>query len=196
MTTDQHGDLEVPAGKSQDPRAIKSRRHLVWVVVAVATAGVIGAALLAGSGGPGSQPDRQAPAFQLPRLDEANRTVSLSDYRGRPVVVNFWASWCVPCQKELPDFQAAAADLEGRVAFLGVNEQDFRDGALSFLSKTGVRYPSGFDPQGRMMTAYSLRGLPATAFVSPTGALLELHTGQINGSDLRATIDRLFRTGR
>jgi hypothetical protein len=96
----------------------------------------------------------------------------------------------------MPDFQAAAVDLGGRVAFIGLNERDFRDGALALQAKTGVRYPSGFDPDGKMMSAYSLRGLPATAFVSPTGALLELHTGQINGPDLRAAIDRLFRTGR
>lgn len=167
------------------------------VAVAIAAIGALGAVLLARTGGgSSSQQAHQAPAFQFSRLDEPNRAVSLPDYRGQPVVVNFWASWCVPCQKEMPDFQAAAVDLEGRVVFIGLNERDFRDGALALQAKTGVRYPSGFDPDGKMMTAYSLRGLPATAFVSPTGALLELHTGQINGPALRATIDRLFRTGR
>jgi cytochrome c biogenesis protein CcmG/thiol:disulfide interchange protein DsbE len=158
---------------------------------------VVGAVLLVGSGsGNGSKGAREAPAFRFSRLDAPERTVSLSDYRGRPVVVNFWASWCVPCQKEMPAFQAAAADLEGRVAFVGVNEQDFRDSALALQTKTGVRYPSGFDSAGKMMQAYGLRGLPATAFISSDGALLELHTGQIDGPDLRATISRLFRTGQ
>jgi cytochrome c biogenesis protein CcmG/thiol:disulfide interchange protein DsbE len=197
VSAHENGDVGSATAVSKDPPAIRRRRRRPWAVAAV-TAVVVGAFLLAALGGGrnGSQPAHQAPAFQFPRLDQPDRAVSLSDYRGRPVVVNFWASWCVPCQKEMPAFQAAAADLEGRVAFVGVNEQDLRDSALSFLTKTGVRYPSGFDPEGKMMRAYLLRGLPATAFVSPSGDLLELHLGQINGPDLRATIDRLFGTGR
>lgn len=198
MSPDDDRDAGSPSGNAEDPPTVPPRRRRLWAVVAMTVVIVVGAALVAGSGGGtgSSEGARDAPAFRFPRLDEPERMISLSDYRGRPVVVNFWASWCVPCQKELPAFQTAASDLEGRVAFVGVNEQDFRNGALAFLTKTGVRYPSGFDSEGTMMQAYGLRGLPATAFVSPSGALLELHTGQINEPDLRATIDRLFRTGR
>lgn len=197
MSPDNDGDVASPAATEEDPPTVTPRRRRRWAVVAVAVVVVVGTVLLAGSGsGKGSKGAQEAPAFRFSRLDAPDRTLSLSDYRGRPVVVNFWASWCVPCQKEMPAFQAAAADLEGRVGFVGVNEQDFRDGAVAFLTKIGVRYPSGFDPAGKMMQAYGLRGLPATAFVSSGGALLELHGGQISGPDLRATISRLFRTGQ
>jgi cytochrome c biogenesis protein CcmG/thiol:disulfide interchange protein DsbE len=191
------GEPVFPKDGAVERRMSRSRRRMVWaaVLVVVLAGGAFIAASVGGQGG-SSGSSRAAPMFRFPRLDAPDREVSLSDYRGRPVVVNFWASWCVPCQKEMPAFQAAAADLEGRVAFLGVNEQDIRAGALALQAKTGVRYTSAFDPEGKMMSAYLLRGLPATAFVSARGDLVELHTGQINGLDLRATIDRLFKPGR
>ena len=149
VSPDNDGDVASPAATEEDPPTATPRRRRLWAAVAIAVV-VVGAVLLVGSGGgSGSKGAREAPAFRFPRLDVPERTVSLSDYRGRPVVVNFWASWCVPCQKEMPAFQAAAADLDGRVAFVGVNEQDFRDGALAFQTKVGVRYPSGFDPKER-----------------------------------------------
>ena len=136
---------------------------------------------------------RPAPDFRLSRLDDPNRLVSLADFRGRPLVLNFWASWCVPCRKEMPAFESVASELKGRVEFLGVNEQDTRPGALDLMAKTGVRYPSVVDGGGTLMTAYGLRGLPNTAFISPKGELLEVHIGELNATDLRAAIRRHFK---
>ena len=179
---------------TEDRRARSRRTRWWWAVgaagVGLAVAGVI--ASVGGNDGSASRSDRAAPAFRLPRLDDPNRVVALADYRGHPVVVNFWASWCVPCQKEMPAFQAVADEFQGKVSFVGVDEQDLRDGALALVAKTGVRYPSAFDAQGQMMRAYALRGLPATAFISAKGDLLDLHTGQLNGPDLRAAIVRFF----
>ena len=171
----------------------RRRRLRSWILagLAVLTVAVIWKG--PGSDGPPSMvAGGQAPEFRLNRLDDPNRVVSLADFRGRPLVLNFWASWCVPCRKEMPAFESVASELKGRVEFLGVNEQDTRPGALDLVAKTGVRYPSVVDADGTLMTAYGLRGLPDTAFISADGELLELHVGELDATDLRATIRRHF----
>lgn len=127
----------------------------------------------------------------LPRL-EGEGTVSLADFRGRPVVVNFFASWCVPCRAEMPAFQAVSARLGDRVAFLGVDHQDDRKGGLDLVRETGIRYPAGYDPEGKVAQAYGLFGMPTTLFVSPEGTLLETHTGELSEQELVRAIERHF----
>ena len=172
----------------------RRRRSRWWAAGAVVVLTLLVGVLTSrnGDGAPASRSTRAAPEFRLPRLDDPSRTVALSDFRGQPVVVNFWASWCVPCKKEMPEFQAVADDLRGKVQFLGINEQDVRDRGLALVARTGVRYPSAFDPLGKMVRAYRLRGLPATAFVSAEGDLLDVHTGHLTDPDLRAAITTLF----
>jgi thiol-disulfide isomerase/thioredoxin len=108
------------------------------------------------------------------------------------VLVNFFASWCVPCRKEMPAFQAVSAQLGDRVAFIGVNHNDDRAGALQLLADTGVRYPTGYDPEGHVAASYGLFGMPSTLFVGADGTLLETHTGEISRDQLEQTISRLF----
>lgn len=136
------------------------------------------------SGGP-------AEPIELPRLD-GEGTISLADLRGRPVVVNFFASWCVPCRNEMPAFQAVSARLGDRVAFLGVDHQDDRIGGQDLMRETGIRYPAGYDPEGKVARAYGLFGMPTTLFVSPEGTLLETHTGELSEQDLLRAIERHF----
>ena len=112
--------------------------------------------------------------------------------RGKPVVVNFWASWCGPCRREMPAFEATHESLGDQVTFVGIDNKDFRDSALEFLNKTGVRYASGFDPNGNVAGRYGVVGLPATFFISEDGRVLESTTGEINRDDLKATISRLY----
>jgi cytochrome c biogenesis protein CcmG/thiol:disulfide interchange protein DsbE len=108
------------------------------------------------------------------------------------VVLNFWASWCVPCRKEMPALQEASEEVQGRVAFVGVNHQDSRGEALKFLEETGVRFPAAYDPEGRTATAYGLFGMPTTIFISPDGRILERHRGEISEAELKRKIERLF----
>jgi len=135
-----------------------------------------------------------APAFSLPDLAYPTRTLSLSQFRGRPVLVNFWASWCVPCRKEMPLLEATYRRVHGRVAFLGVDTNDTRGAALSFLRQTGVTYPSAYDPHGTAATAYGLVGLPTTVFVAPDGKVFERHIGALSSEALTAGITSLMRT--
>ncbi|MGH9224657.1 MAG: TlpA family protein disulfide reductase [Acidimicrobiales bacterium] len=164
------------------------------VVVALAAGGYF-------FGSADSRGDRQsgeggiAPDFSLPEVrgdGESGGNVALASLRGKPVVVNFFASWCVPCRKEMPAFQAVSSRLGDKVAFLGIDHQDNRDGGRQLLADTGVRYPTGYDPDGKVAERYSLFGMPTTVFISPDGRLLEKHTGELSEGQLEESITRLF----
>jgi cytochrome c biogenesis protein CcmG/thiol:disulfide interchange protein DsbE len=171
---------------------------MVGAAVAVLALGAVGLLVgVRGQSGTGAGGVTQrgsgklAPAIDLPRLN-GDGNVSLASFRGRPVVVNFFASWCVPCRTEMPAFQAVSTQLKDRVAFMGVNHNDDRAGGLQLLADTGVRYPTGYDPNGRVAAAYGLFGMPSTLFIGADGRLLETHTGQITREQLEQTISRLF----
>lgn len=174
----------------------RRRRRLVVGALIVGVAAI--APVVAGSRGglqtaPPVKGEGSAPAFELDNVRPGEAPVSLAAARGKPVVLNFWASWCVPCRREMPAFQAVHEATKDRVTFLGVNNQDQRDPALSLLAETGVSYSSGFDPAGKVALAYGLYGMPTTVFISADGQLLERKTGEIRRDELEATIDRLFR---
>lgn len=160
------------------------------VLVATGVALLLFAALRLGAE---EQPElREAPDFSLPSLHDEDETISLAAYRGQPVVLNFWASWCAPCRKELPAFQKVSEATEGEVAFLGVDHQDGRNGALRMLEETGVEYPSVFDPGGQLAERYGLFGMPSTVFISADGRILETRTGELTEDQLVERIERLF----
>jgi len=129
--------------------------------------------------------------FTLPRLDDPAETVSLES-GDQPVVLNFWASWCVPCRREMPALQAVASRLDGRVRFLGVNHQDGRDAALELVAETGITYASGYDPQGTVARQFGVFGMPTTVFVDARGQIVERRTGELTRAELEAAIERAF----
>ena len=135
---------------------------------------------------------RRAPTFSAPDVRDPGVTVSLTDFAGKPVVLNWWASWCVPCEREMPAFQAAHEKLGDRVAFVGVNHQDSRRLAVELAEKTGVRYPSAYDPDGKVGQAYGLFGMPTTVFVSADGRIVGTHTGELRRAELEDRIKELF----
>ena len=103
----------------------------------------------------------------------------LKTLRGRPVVVNAWASWCPPCRSEMPYFSRLAVRLGRRVAFVGVNVADGADRARGFLRGHYVPYPSYKDPRYAIADAIGVRvGLPTTAFYKPDGSVAFVHQGQ------------------
>lgn len=172
-----------------------NRRAAATVVIAatVVVTGALGAVLLRGDDSAPAEVDRRAaPAISLPDVNDPLATVGLQSARGRPVVINFWASWCVPCRKELPHFEAAHQRFGDRVAFLGVNHQDGRTPARDLLRQTGVTYPSGSDPEGKVASDYRLRGMPSTVFVSSGGEIVASRTGELSRSQLDELIEKLL----
>ena len=167
---------------------------MVGAVVLVLAGILAGILLIPGGGGNGTAAGvgGQAPAFSLDNLHAGQPQVSLAALRGRPVVLNFWAAWCVPCKEELPAFQATHRRLGDRVAFVGIDRQDNRDDALQFAARAGLTYPSAYDPNGSLDGPYRLLGTPTTVFISPTGRIVDHVTGQLSRARLDGTLQRLF----
>ena len=163
-------------------------------VLAVLTAGAV--AVRWGNDTTGDDRWRQgqlgsAASFRLPDLGHPSRPVALADRAGSPAVINFWASWCVPCRREMPALQAAHLRYGDQVTFIGVNHQDSRDAALAFLDETGATYPSGYDPDGDVARRYGLFGLPTTILVAADGEIVARRTGEVTADDLETMIGRL-----
>ena len=118
-----------------------------------------------------------APAWTLPGLRHATNNLSLAQFRGHPLVLNFWASWCPPCRKEMPALAATARKVGDHVAFVGVDTNDARSDALSFAAKTGVGYQLAYDANASVAGAYAVSGLPTTFFISATGRLVGEQVG-------------------
>jgi cytochrome c biogenesis protein CcmG/thiol:disulfide interchange protein DsbE len=128
----------------------------------------------------------EAPDFTLPllvddpQLGPAGTEVSLSELRGSPVVVNFWASWCVPCEAEAPILEQVWNDYRDRgVVVLGVDTQDLTDEAKAFLRETGTTYPSVRDGTDGTQDAYQLTGVPETLIVDADGRIALRVIGQL-----------------
>jgi len=124
------------------------------------------------------------PGFRLP-----------DDLAGRPLVVNFWASWCAPCRKEMPVLQAAAQQLRGRVDFLGVDYLDQAGPARRLAAETGVTYRLAADPRGRAGTKLGVTGLPTTLFIDTGGVLAGRKVGELDARRLREAIHGYLGVG-
>jgi thiol-disulfide isomerase/thioredoxin len=127
-------------------------------------------------------------ADDLPQIDLSGFHDLMGQLRGTPVVVNFWAAWCIPCKAEVPLLVDAHARYGQRVQFLGVDMQDFRSGARSFMHDHGMTYPSVFDPANSIGVSYGLPAPPMTQFWDADGNLVSTVHGQISASDLEAGI--------
>ena len=114
-----------------------------------------------------------APAFALERLDVEGGTLSLDDLRGKPLVVNFWASWCVPCKDEVPVLQETYERYRDQgLVVLGIDAQDFRADARRFMKRFGLTYPVVYDGKGSTLGRWGVTGFPETFFVDRSGRLV------------------------
>ncbi len=144
-----------------------------------------GAVLLAQASTPEVEPGaevavltREGADFTL--QDFSGKTVRLADYRGRPVLINLWASWCPPCRAEMPDLVKfyEQHQAEGLVV-LAVNSADQRDKAEAFMENQPMPFPALYDPKGRVMDAFGVQGLPTTFLIDRKGQVQFAWTGQI-----------------
>lgn len=137
-----------------------------------------------------------APQVQLPSVVEGGGEVSLEDLRGKTVVLNFWASWCTPCWKEAPGLQRVADRYRSQgVRFMGVNERDDIYAARSFIEQNGLRFPSGFDPDGRLAYGYGITGMPTTFVIDDSGALRFRFVGYVEEEALSRALDEVLGQG-
>lgn len=168
---------------------------LVWRIVDKGRGSKLVAAVRTGAKPP-------APAFALPVLWDHAQTwpadrrraledgrVETAELRGYPMVINFWASWCIPCKREAPRLVASARSHAGEVAFLGVDVQDFKGDARRFLRRYDTNYVSARDGTDATSSDYGLTGLPETYFLDRRGRIVGHEAGEISPAEIEAGIE-------
>jgi cytochrome c biogenesis protein CcmG/thiol:disulfide interchange protein DsbE len=140
---------------------------------------------------------KQAAVIEMPLFaryqEEYGPVFDAADYWGRPMVINFWASWCIPaCYNEAPILEAAWRAHREHVQFVGVDTQDRDADAEEFLDQFQLSFPNGKDPNARVALSYGLLGVPETFFLREDGTLAYRHVGEINAEQLEQQIQALM----
>ena len=176
-----------------------NRRTLVFALVILTVMGFvallwIGATRkepLTGASGV-ARVNRAATDFTLPLFDGGS--IALSSLKGKPVVINFWASWCPPCREEAPILEAVWRRYKDKnVAFIGVDIQDKEADARAYIKEFGITYPNGPDLGGKITVDYGVSGIPVTFFVNREGRIVSRWVGAIDERLLVARIEELSR---
>jgi cytochrome c biogenesis protein CcmG/thiol:disulfide interchange protein DsbE len=141
-------------------------------------------------------PLRQAPDFEITLFGQPGSPSGqwrLSAMPDQPVVVNFWASWCLPCEDEAPVLERVARRYRDRVAFVGIDVQDSEANARAFLDRYRVSYPNGPDPDGAISIDYGMSGVPESYFISRDRRIVRKWAGPLDEPRLVAFLDELLR---
>ena len=147
----------------------------------------------ASSGADGKE-KQAAPDFTV--YDADGNAAQLSDYIGKPIVLNFWASWCGPCKNEMPEFNEKSIELEGKVQFLMVNMTDGSretlDTAKAYVESEGFTFPVLYDTDIDAANTYRVYSLPTTYFIDENGGLTARASGTIDAATLQKGIDMIY----
>jgi cytochrome c biogenesis protein CcmG/thiol:disulfide interchange protein DsbE len=135
---------------------------------------------------------RPAPPFALKAVG-TGETIDLDTLRGKPVVINFWATWCGPCYEEHPTLVANARNLQPEVQFIGVVFNDTDDKIMRFLAERGSAYPTLLDANGKTAIAYGVGGVPETFFLNPKGTIVAKFEGPLTTEALQAELAKAMR---
>ncbi|HEX2051903.1 MAG TPA: TlpA disulfide reductase family protein [Actinomycetota bacterium] len=174
------------------PAAGTARTVRVVAVVAVVVSFLALLAWAVTQSGDVPAPGDAAPGFRAPLLGGGGE-LGLEELRGKPVVLNFWASWCVPCEDEAPMLRRAHRRYGDRVAFVGVDVRDARSDALAFVERYGLTYPSVRDERQEIYRDYGLTGQPETFFIDADGTIVEHVNGPLTDAGLTSLLDALVR---
>jgi thiol-disulfide isomerase/thioredoxin len=206
MTSASGSEPRAPAEpgvvRAGPPRARKSRGLplpggkraatglIVTVAVIVVLVGTVIAIDATSHRGATPAPPRPAPAFTLPSLRDPAQQVSLSAYRGQAVIVNFFASWCVPCKKETPLLAGFYRSSRGKVVIIGVDADDSAPKARSFVTASGVAYPVAFETTSAIADAYGVSGpgIPETFFLDARHRIVKRVLGGVTRQELTAGV--------
>lgn len=170
----------------QETRMPKTRLDWIGVTVVVALIGSlwigltrVQASALNPTGRPPSpELGYRAPDFSLATLNGKN--VRLSDFAGRPVLINFWATWCGPCRAEIPSLEAASRHFGDRAVILGVNVQESPRLVAPYLAELGMTYPVVLDTDASVSLSYRVRAFPTSFFVDAHGVIIQIEAGSIS----------------
>jgi cytochrome c biogenesis protein CcmG, thiol:disulfide interchange protein DsbE len=190
MTEENPAPLEQVPDRKTRPNL---GRIFVWSVLAVLLA-IVGLALLRNQQGP-VQIGKAAPDFSLTTFD--GDQIDMADLRGKVVVLNFWASWCIPCEQEAADLEEAWRNYQprGDVVFLGIDWTDTEPKAMQYLEKFDITYPNGPDLGTRISQAYRTTGVPETYVIDQQGILRFIKLSPfLSTQEIYSAIDPLLTT--
>lgn len=145
---------------------------------------ILTVAVTATDDAPAKLPFRPAPPIDLVEIGSDDARVRLSDHLGTPVLVNFWASWCVPCLEEMPALERLAQQHDGRLVVIGVNMWDDREAAVAMMKELGITYRSGFDADSKVVQAYDITVVPSTLFITADGRMAARASGKRSPAEL------------
>jgi cytochrome c biogenesis protein CcmG/thiol:disulfide interchange protein DsbE len=195
VTTSLHPTTDVAAPAPAGRGAGSAR--IVALVVAVAMLSLLALMIwgighqAAGSVGQVPVAVRPAPPFTI-QLFEGG-VFDLPAFKGKPVMVNFWASWCIPCEQEAATLEKTSRMYRDRITFIGVDVQDTDAAAREFVRRFGVSYPNGPDPSGAISVEYGMSGVPETYFVDRTGTIVRKWQGPLDDRRLAGFLDELLK---
>ena len=199
---------EVYVGKGTEGRrrGVRKRRIIIFLLLSlfsVALLALLGSQLLipvqtqGQNGNAGDSPlvGHPAPDFTLPALSShAAPAIHLAGFRGKPMMLNFWASWCVPCQHEAPLLEATWQRVQGQgMVFLGIDFEDTQSDALNFLQQYGITYPNVVDATGSVGINYGVTGVPETFFIDRHGVIIHKVIGELTEQTLQSNLQLLLR---
>ncbi|MGI9060932.1 MAG: TlpA family protein disulfide reductase [Ktedonobacteraceae bacterium] len=137
-----------------------------------------------------------APDFSLAMLlHNSKNTLSLSNFKGKPIVLNFWASWCAPCKEEVPLLESTWKHMQTQrkdVVFLGIDFQDSSDNALSFLQQNSITYSNVLDVSGSVASTYGVTALPQTIFINRHGIVISRVARELTNQTLASNLQLIL----
>lgn len=178
----------------------RRRRILIFCVVSLINVGLLAlllTQLLTPASNPVSDPlvGKSAPNFSLAMLPDSKSTLSLSNFKGKSVVLNFWASWCDPCKQEAPLLESTWKHMQAQgknVVFLGIDFQDSSSNGKSFLRLYNITYQNAVDASGSVASAYGVTALPHTIFINQHGMVTGKVAGQLTAQVLASNLQSIL----
>jgi thiol-disulfide isomerase/thioredoxin len=189
--TARPGGIPDPHGRNprrtlaQRVRGLSTTTKVIYAGAAVFIAAVVIIAVTgAATGKPKPAPLPMAKNFTLAALGDPGHTVSLAQYAGHPLVINFWASWCTPCRRETPLIASYYKHMSGKVIVIGIDADDTASNGLKFMQKAGVAYPVGFEPTPGVADSYGVVATPQTFFLNAHHRIVEHIYGAVTLKEL------------
>ncbi|OFW80328.1 MAG: hypothetical protein A2201_12780 [Alicyclobacillus sp. RIFOXYA1_FULL_53_8] len=167
-----------------------------WMWIAFALAIIVFVVTAVGKQGTPKVSTAPYPGYRVPEVTLQTVTpgqqIKISNFSGKPLFINFWASWCPPCQAETPDLVKAYQQYGSEVQFLGINAtaQDTSGNAQAFIKRYGISYPVGFDTSNQAASQFNVNGFPTSIFVNASGVVVARVDGAITPEVLRADLQK------